>query len=115
MLMRRGRRTAALPLRISYETGGFSFKGSTRDVSSKGLCMEVPSPRIKTCMFDLLHKNVTIEIENEVLDGNIRWYTLEGSTYRIGIRVEKHHKSNWKRILEDRRRPPKLRKAPCEA
>jgi hypothetical protein len=87
------------PMHISCKLGEIAVWGITTDISSKGFCLEVPTPRIKICLLDLLNKDVTIEIQNVIIDGSIEWYTIEGDRYCIGITINKWHITTWKKLL----------------
>lgn len=89
-----------LPVELALQCGETHIEGSTMDISRKGLCMNIPTPRIKGHLLDLLHKDVTLEIKNETIDGNIRWYTLDETSYIIGISIDKRFNPQWKRIMD---------------
>lgn len=97
---RRSLKRVALPIAIKIVLAGERVSGTTRDISPKGLCLEIPSARIKTGFFGLLNTNVIIQYENEMMDGTIRWYTLEESTYQIGVSIERSSKALWKKIID---------------
>jgi hypothetical protein len=48
----------------------------------------------------MLNKDVTLEIENVIIDGSFRWYTIEGDRYCIGISINKWHIPTWKNLLD---------------
>lgn len=55
-------------------------------------------------MMDFLNKDVIIESENVIIDGLLEGYTIEKDRYYIGIRINKWHKSAWKKLLAGRQR-----------
>jgi len=75
--------------------------GTTRDLSHKGFCLVVPTPRIKLCLLTMLNKDVILEIEKVIIEGSLRWYTIEGDRYCIGISINKRHIPTWKKLLAD--------------
>jgi hypothetical protein len=95
----RGLRRTYHPMHISCKLGDMTVWGITTDISSKGFCLEVPTPRIKMCLLDLLNKDVILEIQNVIIDGSIEWYTIEADRYCIGISINKWHIPTWKKLL----------------
>lgn len=93
------------PLHICCKLGDVAVWGMTTDISSKGFCLEVPTPRIKMCLLNLLNKDVILEIQNVIIDGSIDWYTIEGDRYCIGISINKWHIPTWKKLLAVSCRP----------
>ncbi len=90
-------------MHITCRLGEMSVRGITKDISHKGFCLEVPTPRIKMSLLELLNKDVTLEIENVIIDGSFRWYTIDGDRYYIGISVNKWHIPTWKKLLDSSR------------
>jgi len=86
-------------MHITCTLGELSVQGITKDISHKGFCLVVPTPRIKMCLLEMLNKNVILEIENVIIDGSFRWYTIEGDQYCIGININKWHIPAWKKLL----------------
>ena len=86
-------------MNITCKLGNLDVIGTTKDLTSKGFCLQVPTTRIKLCLLEMLNKDVLLEIENVTIDGSIRWYTIEGERYCIGISINKPHIPAWKRLL----------------
>ena len=79
-----------LSLHVSCPEEGLSFWGRTSDITSRDLCMEVPTTRIKTSLMGF---------ENVIIAGNICWYTIEGDYYQIGLAVSKKCRAAWKELV----------------
>lgn len=93
-----------LSLNISCPSSELSFRGLTRELTPKDLCLEVPITRIKTTLSQFLNKDVTIGCENVIFEGTMSWYTIEGDYYYIGIGLSKIHRSAWRRFLAEKSR-----------
>ncbi len=87
-------------MHITCTLGELSFRGITKNISNKGFCLIVPTPRIKMSLLELLNKDVTLDIENVIIDGSFKWYTIEGDRYCIGISINKLHIPTWKKVLD---------------
>ncbi len=94
-------RRTYFPMNITCKVGDERVRGITSDISPKGFCLEVPTPRIKMCLLEALNKDVILQVENVLIYGSIRWYTIEGDRYRIGISISKGHLPTWKRLLAE--------------
>jgi len=97
---RRSLKRVALPISVNIILEGVRLPGITRDISSKGLCLEISTLRVKESLFGILSSTVTLLFENEIMSGTVRWYTVEEATYQIGISIEKQSKSIWKKIID---------------
>lgn len=97
---RRSLKRVALPISVNIVLSGVRLAGITRDISPKGLCLEISTLRVKESLFGILNTTVTIIFENEIMSGTVRWYTVEEATYQIGIGIEKQSKSTWKKIID---------------
>jgi len=97
---RRSLKRVALPISVNIVLAGVCLPGVTRDISSKGLCLELSTLRVKESLFGILNTTVSLLFENEVMSGTVRWYTVEETTYQIGISIERQSKSTWKRIID---------------
>jgi len=51
-------------------------------------------------LLGMLDKDVTLEIENVIIDGSFKWFTIDGDQYCIGISINKWHIPTWKKILD---------------
>ncbi len=72
------------------------------DVSPSGMTCAVPSSRIRECLMDRLGEKIAISVDNRILEGVLAWYTIEESTYRIGITIERRHRPAWRAVLAGR-------------
>lgn len=97
---RRSLKRMALPIPVRITLEGEPIAGTTRDISPKGLCLEVPTPRVKVNLAELLDKNVTLLLDNTSIAGVIRWYTVEEAVYQIGISIDRSSKDAWKRLID---------------
>jgi len=88
-----------LSLHVTCPEEGLSFWGRTSDITSRDLCMEVPTTRIKTSLMGFINKDVIIRFENVIIAGNICWYTIEGDYYQIGLAVSKKCRAAWKELV----------------
>jgi len=79
----------------------FKTQGASKDISKKGLCLEIPFRRMKLSLHEHLHKKVSLEIDTAVVKGGICWFTLEDSRYFIGICIDKQDRAKWKKIIHD--------------
>ena len=91
-------------LHLSLRMGDSTLDGRVKEISRNEFCMEIPSIRVKSCLLDMIHAPVLLEIENVILSGSILWYTIEDATYVIGISVKKDHRAAWRKLLLDKSR-----------
>jgi hypothetical protein len=101
---RRSLKRVALPISVKVVLAGERLAGVTRDISPKGLCLEISTLRVKVSIFGILNTTVTLLYENEIMSGTIRWYTVEEAMYQIGISIDKQSKSTWKKIIDQHMR-----------
>ena len=97
---RRCLKRVALPIAIKIVLAGERLAGITRDISPKGLCLEISTLRVKMNLLGILNTTVTLIFENEIMSGTVRWYTVEEATYQIGVSIERQSKSSWKKIID---------------
>ena len=69
------------------------------EVSDNGMTCIFPTSRFKDSMMDVLHKPVSVSIDNTLIEGTLSWYTLEESTYQIGITIARKDRSAWRKVL----------------
>jgi len=50
-------------------------------------------------IFEILHKNVTIEIKDLMVEGSVKWYTVTDSSYQLGIYISRQRREAWKDIF----------------
>lgn len=75
---------------------------SVGEVSGSGLTCVFPTSRIQVSLMDMLDKAISISIDNKLMEGTLTWYTIEESTYRIGITIENKDRSAWRKIIDCR-------------
>lgn len=97
---RRSLKRVALPIPVRITLDGEPIAGTTRDISPKGLCLEIPTPRIKVNLAELLDQQVTLLLDNTSITGVIKWYTVEEAIFQIGISIERRSKAAWKRLID---------------
>jgi len=97
---RRCLKRVAMPIPLKIVLSGERLAGITRDISPKGLCLEISTLRVKMNLLCILNTTVTLIFENEIMSGTVRWYTVEEATYQIGVSIERQSKSSWKKIID---------------
>ncbi|MBN1636191.1 MAG: PilZ domain-containing protein [Deltaproteobacteria bacterium] len=98
---RRNHARSNVPIAVTFLYGQFSTQGASKDISKKGLCLEIPFRRMQLSLHEHLHKKVSLEIDNAVVEGDICWFTLEESRYFIGICIDKQDRTKWKKIIQN--------------
>jgi len=88
----------------SCKIGDGYVPGSIREVSRKGLEIEIKTSRLQDGLNDWLHQPITLTIENAILEGTLSWYTIEGFTYRVGITISPKQRAAWIKIFSERAR-----------
>lgn len=79
-----------------------SVQCSVSDVSRSELTCTIPTSRIQKNLVEMLNSVVAIRLSNVVLEGTLNWYTIEESTYRIGISIARKDRGSWRKILAER-------------
>jgi hypothetical protein len=97
---RRCLKRVAIPIPLKVVLSGERLAGMTRDISPKGLCLEISTLRVRMNLLGILNTAVTFIFENEIMSGTVRWYTVEDATYQIGISIERQSKSTWRKIID---------------
>ena len=69
--------------------------GTTRDVSKKGLCIEIPTTRLKSGMLDKLDERVVIYLGEAILYGLVKWYNVDNGFFKVGIKLERGSRTKW--------------------
>ncbi|GEM_PF-539708 len=77
-------------------------QSSICEVSRCSIICTIPSSRIKDNLMEMLDREISISLDNMLLDGIFSWYTIEDSLYRIGITIAPKHRSSWRKILSAR-------------
>ena len=91
------RRYNPIPITCTFED--LAVVGTTKYLSPRGLCLQIPTTRIKLSLLEMLNKDVLLEVKNVTIAGCIGWYTIDDDLYRIGITIHKKHIQEWKRIV----------------
>jgi hypothetical protein len=73
--------------------------GSIREVSRKGLSLDVRTSRLQDGLNDMLNKSISLTVDNVILEGTLSWYTIEGSSYQIGITIASKQRASWNKIF----------------
>ncbi len=81
-----------------------SVPASVVEVSRSGMTCTVPSSRIRECLMDRLREKIAVSVDNRILEGVLAWYTIEESTYRIGITIDRKHRPAWRAVLAGKAR-----------
>ncbi len=87
------------PMPVVLYLGAKKVSCVTKNISKEGLCLELPIQKMPMDIFELLNKNVTMEIKDSTMDGIVKWYTVSESSYLIGISISKEHRNGWKDVL----------------
>ncbi len=74
------------------------------DVSRSDLTCSAPTCRIQDSLMDMLNKTLSLRVDNVIMEGTLNWYTIEESTYRIGISIAGKDRSAWRKALSERGR-----------
>jgi hypothetical protein len=75
--------------------GTVFVSGITRDVSKKGLCVEIPTACLKSGMLDKLDERVVIYLGDAILYGIVRWYNVDNGFFKVGIKLERGSREKW--------------------
>lgn len=79
-------------------------QSSIYEISGSGMACTIPSSRIHANLMEMLDTQLSVSIDNTLLDGILSWYTIEESTYRIGITIARKHRASWRKICAVRQR-----------
>jgi hypothetical protein len=83
----------AVELKIIIGTDFVS--GATRDVTKKGLCIEIPTTRLKGGMLERLEDRVVMYLGDSILYGLVKWYNVENGFFKVGIELERGSRGKW--------------------
>lgn len=83
-------------------------QSSICEVSRNGMTCTIPSSRIQGSLMEMLDTQISVSIDNMLLDGVLSWYTIEESAYRIGIIIDQKHRASWRKIYACRCRESML-------
>ncbi len=73
---------------------------SVDEVSRTDMACTIPTYHIQQCLMDLLNKSIMVSVNNMLMEGSLAWYTIEESTYRIGIAITPKDRPTWRKVLE---------------
>ncbi len=91
------RRYHQIPITCAFDD--LAVVGTTKYLSPRGLCLQIPTTRIKMGLLEMLNKDVLLEVKTVTIEGCIGWYTIDADRYCIGITIHKKHLQEWKRIV----------------
>ncbi len=74
------------------------------DVSRSDLTCSVPTCRIQDCLMDMLNTTLSLRVDNVIMEGTLTWYTIEESTYRLGISIAGKDRPAWRKALTEKNR-----------
>jgi hypothetical protein len=77
---------------------------SVDEVSRADMTCTIPTCRIAQNLMDILNKPITVSVNNMLVEGTLVWYTIEESTYRMGIAIIPKDRPAWRKVLEATRR-----------
>ena len=80
--------------------GDVYVKCSVDEVSRTDMTCSIPTCRIQQSLMDMLNKTITVSVNNMLMEGSLTWYTIEESTYRIGIAITPKDRPVWHKVLE---------------
>lgn len=86
----------------SCSIGETSLLVSICEATDDELVCTFPSCRIESSLMDLISMPATIRIDSTSIEGTLSYYTIEDSTCRVGISVDKRHRSAWRRICAEK-------------
>jgi hypothetical protein len=89
---------------VGCKIGEVYVQGSVDEVSRTDMTCTIPTCRIAQSLMDMLSKTITINVNNMFMEGSLAWYTIEESTYRIGIAITPKDRPVWRKVLEATRR-----------
>jgi hypothetical protein len=69
--------------------------GITRDVSKKGLCIDIPTASLKSGMLDKLNERVVMYLGDLILYGLVIWYDVDNGFFKVGITLERGSQGKW--------------------
>jgi hypothetical protein len=91
------------PMAAGFKIGDSYVQGSVKEVSRTGLAIAVQTSRLQDGLLDMLNTSISLSIENMILEGTLSWYTIEESSYWIGITISPKLRPAWRKIIANRR------------
>jgi hypothetical protein len=92
---RRAFKRIMLAVDLKIIIGSDFVPGTTRDVTKKGLCIKIPTSRLKGGMLERLEDRVVIYLGDTILYGLVRWYDVENGFFKIGIELDRGSRGKW--------------------
>jgi hypothetical protein len=84
-----------VPVELKIIIGSDIVSGITRNVSKKGMCIEILTTSLKSGLLDKLDERVSVYIGDAVLYGLLRWYNVEDGHFTMGIKLERGSRARW--------------------
>jgi hypothetical protein len=88
------------PMTIGCKLGEIYVQCSVDEVSRTDMTCTIPTCRIQQSLMDMLDKTIPVSVNNMLMEGSLSWYTIEESTYRIGIAISPKDRSVWRKVIE---------------
>jgi hypothetical protein len=85
---------------VGCKIGEVYVQCSVDEVSRAGMTCTILTCRIAQSLMDMLNKNIPVSVNNMLMEGSLSWYTIEDSTYRIGIAITPKDRPAWRKVLE---------------
>jgi hypothetical protein len=87
-------------MKVSCKIGEVYLQCSVHEVSRTDMSCTIPTCRVAQSLMDMLNKTIPVSINNMPMEGSLVWYTIEESTYRIGIAISPKDRPVWRKVLE---------------
>jgi hypothetical protein len=84
---------------VGCKIGEVYVQGSVDEVSRTDMTCTIPTCRIAQSLMDMLNKSIVFSVNNMPMEGSLAWYTIEDSTYRIGIAISPKDRPVWRKVL----------------
>ena len=92
---RRSLQRIDVPVELKIIIGSDLVSCITKNVSRKGMCLDILTSSLKSGLLDKLDEKVSIYLGNTILYGLIRWYNVEDGHYAVGIKLERGSRGKW--------------------
>jgi hypothetical protein len=89
---------------VGCKIGDVYVQCTVDEVSRTDMTCTIPTCRIQQSLMDMLNRTITVSLDNMFMEGSLAWYTIEESTYRIGIDITPKDRHVWHKALEATRR-----------
>jgi hypothetical protein len=87
-------------MKVGCKIGEVYVQCSVNEVSRTDMTCTIPTCRVAQSLMDMLNKTITVSVNNMPMEGSLAWYTIEESTYRIGIAITPKDRPAWRKVLE---------------